>query len=82
MEALIPISLFISIAAVLIFRGPLGQALADRLAGRHARPTGAAEPLGGELDDLRRRLAELEERVDFSERLLTRGRDAERSVRP
>lgn len=75
----IPIVLFISIATVLILRGPLGKALADRVAGR----TGTAgappdEHLAQELDDLRRRLAELEERVDFSERLLTRNREAER----
>jgi len=32
----------------------------------------------GELDDLRNRLGELEERLDFAERLLTKQREAER----
>ncbi len=78
MEAFIPISLFLSIAAVMIFRGPFGKAMAERLAGRQA--TGAdAERLRAEVEELRYRLAELEERVDFSERLLARSREAERS---
>lgn len=78
MEALIPISLFLSVAAVLIFRGPFGKAMAERLAGRQA-PGPESERLRAEVEELRYRLAELEERVDFSERLLARGREAERS---
>jgi tetrahydromethanopterin S-methyltransferase subunit G len=34
--------------------------------------------LRGELEELRRRLGELEERLDFTERLVARHRDAER----
>jgi hypothetical protein len=56
---------------VKIFNGPLAKALADRLRGR----TGAeADPaLLAEVDQLRERLAEVEERLDFAERLLARG---------
>jgi hypothetical protein len=73
---LVPISLFFSIAAVMVLRGPLGKAIGDRLAGRPA----ANEQLGGpevealhsEIDDLQHRLAEVEERLDFTERLLAK----------
>jgi len=47
---------------------PLGEALARRIGGT-GRLTAAQE---GEVADLRARLAELEERVDFAERLLAR----------
>ena len=75
----VPVVLFLSIAAVLILRGPLGRALADRLARRGAGRAERADGLTGELDDLRRRMGELEERLDFTERLLARqARVAER----
>jgi hypothetical protein len=75
----VPVVLFLSIAAVLILRGPLGRALADRLARRGAGRAEPADGLTGELDDLRRRMGELEERLDFTERLLARqARVAER----
>jgi len=34
------------------------------------------------LDDLQRRVAELEERVDFAERLLAKQREGERLAKP
>lgn len=91
-EVLIPISFFVSIAAAVILRGPLGRVLADRIlsrgqaideAIRRAPPWshGAPQPdvdtqqLSAELDQLRQRLAELEERQDFTERLLAQQRD-------
>ena len=52
-------------------KGPLGEALASRFRG----DAGATELHGetvADLDELRSRVAELEERVDFSERLLAR----------
>ena len=69
---LVPITLFVSIAAVAILRGPLGKALADRMSGRALDSEGAAEiaALLSDYDELRARLAELEERLDFTERLL------------
>jgi hypothetical protein len=57
----------------------LAQAVAERIAGRTPDPKGA---LGADaLEDVRRRLAELEERVDFAERLLAKP-DAERLRKP
>ncbi len=71
-EVLVPITLFVSIAAIFILRGPLGRAMADRLAGRH-QPGPELEDMREELLELRDRLAEAEERLDFNERLLSRG---------
>ncbi len=54
-------------------RGPIGQALAKRIAG-DSEPESVAEvpeAVYAELDDLRVRVGELEERLDFSERLLS-----------
>jgi len=68
---------FISFASVLILRGPLGRALARRIEG-----TAAPGNLEGRVAELERqadRVHELEERLDFAERLLAQGRqDAER----
>jgi hypothetical protein len=64
--------------ACLLAVSPVGRALADRI--RHG-----AQPLGGggsdpsvlaELDQLRHDLTELQERVDFTERLLSNKTDA------
>ena len=58
---------------VTIFRGPVGQAIARNIGG-HVPEAPAELPaeLYAELDELRARVNELEERVDFSERLLTK----------
>ena len=53
-----------------VILGPLIKALARRIEGR---PVDSG--LAGEVEQLRARVAELEERVDFSERLLTQGRE-------
>ena len=71
--------MFVSAASIFVLRGPLGRALADRLAGR----TGGAasvdsDRLQGEVEELKHRLAEVEERLDFTERMLAKDRDAER----
>jgi hypothetical protein len=67
-------------AGVKIF-GPVGAAIADRL--RSGRRQGEHAPLlaeevdalrdrVGQLEEMQRRMLELEERVDFAERLLAR----------
>jgi hypothetical protein len=63
--------LFLSLAAVFILRGPFGRALADRLSGRRHDDADLQE-LRGEVEDLRRQLGEVQERLDFAERLLAR----------
>jgi len=55
-----------------MLRSPLAEALARRIGG--AGPSGGGRD--AELADLRARLAELEERVDFAERLLLQERQA------
>ncbi len=78
-EVLIPITFFVSTAAVFILRGPLGRAIAEAI--RRAPPwsdvppsTLDAERVSAELEELKQRLAELEERQDFTERLLAQQR--------
>jgi hypothetical protein len=68
--------LAIGAAAVGLFFGPIGMALGRRLSGRvhthiQAELEEASAQVTAEMDDLRRRLAEVEERLDFAERLLT-----------
>jgi len=82
LEALIPITLFLSIAAVFILRGPLGKAIADRIGGRAGADDAEVRRLGAELDELRAELTALQERLDFAERLLAQQRDAERLAPP
>jgi hypothetical protein len=68
----IPTTLLGVIGAAAVLKGPFGDALAHRLHGAAEAPS---EQLLAEVDELRNRVAELEERVDFSERLLARQRD-------
>lgn len=67
---------FITIGgAAFALRGPLGKAIAERIAGRVQPEETVAqvpEEVYAELDELRARVGELEERVDFSERLLAK----------
>jgi hypothetical protein len=69
--ASIPIWFTVGAAAIMVFRGPIGQALGRRIAGDNQDgPAELPGELYAELDELRARVGELEERVDFSERLL------------
>jgi len=73
----VPVALFFTIGAVAILRGPIGKALADRLAGRvpPQLAAGDGEGVRAEVDELRYRVAELEERLDFAERVLAQRRE-------
>ena len=73
----IPVGIVALVAAAVIFRGPLGQALARRLEGGAGRQ-GEQDATLHALDELRGRMAELEERVDFAERLLAQAREPDR----
>lgn len=72
----IPGFIFLVGGGVGFLYSPLGKALTRSLEGVDGRATPeiTGEMLG-ELDDLRARMAELEERQDFSERLLARVND-------
>jgi len=75
---LVPISMFLTIGAVVIFRGPLGKAIGERIAGRqHGIDPGETHALRSEIEDMRYRMIELEERVDFTERMLAKHKDAD-----
>ena len=54
---------------------PVGRALADRIRG-HRAPTGPDPEVLAEIDQVRQELADVQERLDFAERLLTQHREA------
>ncbi len=87
-EDVIPI-----VAIVLIFGGgtlfllaisPIGKAIAERIRQRSGPAPGGApsEAILEELQQLRREVGELAERVDFMERLQAKSRAAERLAPP
>jgi len=83
----------LSVSAAFVLRGPLGKALAQWIGGwshNEAKwieakmresgggSTGEVEQLRSEVDELRGQLAEVQERLDFAERMLAKTREAER----
>ena len=68
----IPVGIVGAVTTAIALHGPLGKAIARRLEGGSGESDESTGALLGEMDDLRQRVAELEERVDFSERLLAR----------
>jgi hypothetical protein len=58
-----------------ILRGPVGEAIADRL--RHGQRSRTDATVMAEVEELKTRLAEAEERLDFAERLLAAGREVD-----
>src|SRR5213596_2271580 len=91
------IGLALVIGATLVLAGPVGKALAEWIRGwsktdeqwlavkaaKHGVELGGdTERLLGEIDELKRRLADAEERLDFTERLLARARYPDRLAPP
>jgi hypothetical protein len=80
------IAVFIPIVAVggffawMISLSPVGKAYAERMrhATKRADEAGDPEELRSTIEDLRREVAELAERVDFTERLLAKHQTAEK----
>ncbi len=67
------------VALTMIANGPMGKAIARRISGELPEPQQAgelSEAVYAELDELRARMLEMEERQDFSERLLANREDA------
>jgi hypothetical protein len=65
---------FICVAVTFILRGPLGKALARRIEGTSSPVEDRVQYLEhrvAELGEAQSRIPELEERLDFAERLLT-----------
>jgi hypothetical protein len=54
-----------------VFRGPLGEAIARRIGGTGQPESGAHDH---EIAELQSRVSELEERLDFTERVLSQER--------
>jgi hypothetical protein len=71
----IPVGILSAVAGAVILRGPVGKALANRIEGRTPAEVAPPEEVLVELDDLRHRVVELEERLDFTERMLTQSRE-------
>jgi transposase-like protein len=83
----------LSAGAAVVLRGPIGKALAQWIGGwSHTEAKwieakmregggatgGEVEQLRAAVDELRSQLAEVQERLDFAERMLAKTRDAER----
>jgi hypothetical protein len=67
---------FIAFAFVIVkVLGPIAVAIGHRIRG--GRDSAPDQRLAVEVDELRTRLAEVEERLDFAERLLARGAQAD-----
>lgn len=73
-EAVVLVWLIIATSLVIILRGPLGKAIARRLEGRQAEAEEELHHQALENEVLAGRVAELEERLDFAERLLAHDR--------
>ncbi|HEV8123394.1 MAG TPA: hypothetical protein VGP80_04075 [Gemmatimonadales bacterium] len=69
------IFLFGGSALVGLSFSPVGRALAERIRGKHAGAVPDAQ-VYEELDQLRQDVTELQERLDFTERMLAKGREA------
>lgn len=75
--AAVPIWAIAAFIVVRLLRSPMAKAFADRLAGRAVDAGDTVPPeLYAELDELRARLTEMEERQDFAERLLAQPQPA------
>ena len=67
--------LLVGLGALLFVRSAFGKALAQRI--REGSVTGAdLATLAGELQEVRRELGEVQERLDFAERLIAHQREA------
>jgi hypothetical protein len=69
------IFLFGGSALVGLSFSPVGRALAERIRGKHGGAAPDAQ-VYEELDQLRQDVTELQERLDFTERMLAKGREA------
>ncbi len=75
MESILAITfIFGGGTAFLLSISPIGKAIAERIRSQGAVPMHDPELLA-EVDSLRRDLSELQERVDFAERLLSQAQD-------
>ena len=69
--------LILCAAAVFILRGPFGRAMAERISGRARTGSDDHEvrELKGQMEELQQQLVDVQERLDFAERVLARRDD-------
>jgi len=72
----IPALIALGVIGAVIFKGPIGKALGRRL--ENGAPLEPSPEFMADMDDLRGRVMELEERLDFTERMLSKAREPER----
>ena len=72
----VPGLIALGVVGAVIFKGPVGKALGARL--EHGAAAEPAPEYMAEMDDMRGRVMELEERLDFTERMLSKAREPER----
>lgn len=71
-DFIVPAMVILGIGGAIVLRGSIGKALAERI--RNGVQVEGPPEVIAELDDLRGRVLELEERLDFAERLLATSR--------
>ena len=74
----IPIVAILTFGAVFISRGPIGQALGRAISGHAGETEVEVAELRQQVDQLRVEMGDMQERLDFAERLLAQPRDADR----
>lgn len=72
----VPGLIALGVVGAVIFKGPVGKALGRRI--ENGAPAEPSPELMGDMEDLRARVMELEERLDFTERMLSKAREPER----
>ncbi len=71
-QAAIPVWFFAAIMVAVLVRSPMAKAMAQRMTEDNQGQAGeVGEEVYAELDELRARVMELEERQDFAERMLS-----------
>ena len=73
--AALPIWGLVLVGLYFLFRGPFGESMLHAIAQGDHDQLGADPAVLQELDDLRAQVSELQERMDFTERLLARERE-------
>jgi len=95
-EAMVGVTFFLMLGGTIVLRGPLGKALAERIAGRRLSDRRAdpaqtelmeqqaelLEQATRDLEEVKHRLAEVEERQDFAERMIAQRADPGRMGLP
>jgi hypothetical protein len=72
------LSIFFLIIVIVLIKSPLGRAMADRLAGRVSDSRGLSDENIDLIHQLEDRVMDLEERLEYTERLVQQQKERER----